>query len=340
MKKGAHLFRGLRCAGAEQGTSIAFGYAAESYVDFGIPLMFLPPLAFGIFMGLAYRLAFRFIRTDELVIGFVTVTFWMSLFLFERSWGAHARCFDHPHDLARRSRVSLRSFLPRATFEALQALEASAAGRAEPGRRQKRGAQTCSHPADARSPRFELFRARVRLWRTAAKHPRSLSGASSNPVSTFKSSPPPRTEPPSSRNRIGRPVRYEGVPVRYFPLSFPRRFFGARELARALEEEIHEWDLVHVHGLWNVPVWSRDRSLPRGASALRGLTAGNARPRVDATVTAIGKLAFYRLMEKARLSRASLLHATSVAERERLEALDLGPDVVTLENGVTVPGAE
>jgi hypothetical protein len=42
-------------AGPESGTSIAFGYAAESYVDFGIPWMFLPVAAYGALMGVAYR---------------------------------------------------------------------------------------------------------------------------------------------------------------------------------------------------------------------------------------------------------------------------------------------
>ena len=33
-------YSGVWAAGADQDTSIAFGYAAESYVDFGVPLMF------------------------------------------------------------------------------------------------------------------------------------------------------------------------------------------------------------------------------------------------------------------------------------------------------------
>ena len=79
-------YSGVYVAGTEQNTTIAFGYAAESYVDFGIPLMFLPAFVFGLFMGVAYRLTFRVLRTEELAAGFVTVVFWLSLFSFERSW--------------------------------------------------------------------------------------------------------------------------------------------------------------------------------------------------------------------------------------------------------------
>lgn len=79
-------YSGVYVAGAEQNTTIAFGYAAESYVDFGIPLMFLPAFLFGVFMGVAYRLTFRVLQTEELATGFITVVFWLSLYLFERSW--------------------------------------------------------------------------------------------------------------------------------------------------------------------------------------------------------------------------------------------------------------
>jgi hypothetical protein len=79
-------YSGVWAAGAEQETSIAFGYAAESYVDFGVPLMFLPVFVFGCLMGMAYHWWLGIIRHRELAVGLVAVMFWMSLYLFERSW--------------------------------------------------------------------------------------------------------------------------------------------------------------------------------------------------------------------------------------------------------------
>ena len=79
-------YAGVVVAGAEQETSIAFGYAAESYVDFGVPLMFVPVFIFGILMGMAYHEWLRIIRHRELAVGLVAVMFWMALYLFERSW--------------------------------------------------------------------------------------------------------------------------------------------------------------------------------------------------------------------------------------------------------------
>lgn len=79
-------YSGVWVAGVEQNTSIAFGYAAESYLDFGVPLMFLPSLLFGIFMGTAHEWFLRTIYYRDLAIPLVTVVFWLALYLFERSW--------------------------------------------------------------------------------------------------------------------------------------------------------------------------------------------------------------------------------------------------------------
>jgi hypothetical protein len=86
-------YAGVWVAGPEQNTSIAFGYAAESYVDFGIPLMFAVPLAWGVILGTAFTALLRMIRHRELANAMVTVIFWLSLYLFERSWAKNFGTF-------------------------------------------------------------------------------------------------------------------------------------------------------------------------------------------------------------------------------------------------------
>ncbi len=78
-------YSGLYVAGQEQGTSIAFGYAAEAYIDFGLPVMFLPVLVFGFIAGVAYAWFGKVIRHRELAVAVMTVIFWLGLYLFERS---------------------------------------------------------------------------------------------------------------------------------------------------------------------------------------------------------------------------------------------------------------
>lgn len=79
-------YAGVSVAGAESNTSIAFGYAAESYVDYGVPWMFVPILIFGFLVGITFQLWLSIIQHRELAIAITTVMFWLSLYLFERSW--------------------------------------------------------------------------------------------------------------------------------------------------------------------------------------------------------------------------------------------------------------
>jgi hypothetical protein len=79
-------YSNVAVAGREVNTSIAFGYSAESYIDFGLPWMFLPILAYGIFVGACYTLFRSMIWHRELFVAFATVSFWISVYLFERSW--------------------------------------------------------------------------------------------------------------------------------------------------------------------------------------------------------------------------------------------------------------
>jgi hypothetical protein len=67
-------------------TSMAFGYAAEAYIDFGIPFMFVPVVVYGLLMGAAIRWLLKKIHSEELGVAIVTVIGWMSLYLFERTW--------------------------------------------------------------------------------------------------------------------------------------------------------------------------------------------------------------------------------------------------------------
>jgi hypothetical protein len=50
------LYTGMWVSGDESGTSVSLGYAAESYIDFGVPLMFLPILALGWLWGKLFRI--------------------------------------------------------------------------------------------------------------------------------------------------------------------------------------------------------------------------------------------------------------------------------------------
>jgi glycosyltransferase involved in cell wall biosynthesis len=126
---------------------------------------------------------------------------------------------------------------------------------------------------------------------------------------------------------------YEGVPVRYLPRGFPRRFFGARGLGAALDAAIARNDLVHVHGLWSAPGWAAGRRARRARVPLVISPRGMLDPGSIAQ-RAWRKRIAYRLIERRGLLDAAFLHATSDAEARAVRAWVPGAPVVTLPNGV------
>lgn len=58
------MYTGLAFAGVDQGASISMGYVAESYVDFGFPLMLMPLFLFGILLGFIFRYILTYSYND------------------------------------------------------------------------------------------------------------------------------------------------------------------------------------------------------------------------------------------------------------------------------------
>jgi glycosyltransferase involved in cell wall biosynthesis len=128
----------------------------------------------------------------------------------------------------------------------------------------------------------------------------------------------------------------EGVRVHYFARHFPKRFFRAPDLAEALSASVRDYDLVHVHGLWNFTVWSairivRQSLVPYIVSPRGMLDSGSiAHQRWR-------KMPAYHLIERNSLESASRLHATSAYELRSLAALGFAAKTFELPNGFDPP---
>jgi hypothetical protein len=79
-------YAGVYVAGPEQNTTISFGYPIQSYIDFGMPWMFVPVFLYAVFMGMAYRFVLRVLVHREIAVAVATVIFWMSLYAANKSW--------------------------------------------------------------------------------------------------------------------------------------------------------------------------------------------------------------------------------------------------------------
>ena len=122
---------------------------------------------------------------------------------------------------------------------------------------------------------------------------------------------------------------------RYFLRTFPRRWFSATGLASALATTIRDYDLVHLHGLWNFPVWyaatyARRCGIPYVISP-RGMLE-----RAAVAHRQGRKHLAYWLIERRNLAGATFLHATSDAEAQRLHSYGFRVPIMTVPNGVVV----
>jgi hypothetical protein len=78
-------FTGLVVADASKGTSIGIGYVGESYIDFGVPWMFIPIALFGMAVGFAYAHLVRTVKPRIFGIGIGTSLLFSSALLLESS---------------------------------------------------------------------------------------------------------------------------------------------------------------------------------------------------------------------------------------------------------------
>lgn len=129
---------------------------------------------------------------------------------------------------------------------------------------------------------------------------------------------------------------YESVPVHYFSRTFPKRFFRASTLAATLPRVIDDYDLLHVHGVWNYTNWNaslqaRNLGKPYIISTRGMLDAGSM------THKSWRKRVAYTLLERDNLNAASFLHASSQAEAEAIARYALETKVFVLANGIEVP---
>jgi glycosyltransferase involved in cell wall biosynthesis len=136
----------------------------------------------------------------------------------------------------------------------------------------------------------------------------------------------------SAADRAGFSAAY---PIHYFPRVGPPRLFWAPALRHALRNAVRGFDLVHIHGLWNATVVAAAR-IARSANVPYVVTP---RGMLEAGAMAQGpwrKALLYKAVQRQDLAGAAMLHATSAGEASTIAALDLGPPIAFVPNGVDV----
>jgi glycosyltransferase involved in cell wall biosynthesis len=141
---------------------------------------------------------------------------------------------------------------------------------------------------------------------------------------------------------LGVPVDMEGVRVRYFATQFPRRIYYAPTLGRMLADEVREFDIVHINGLFLWPGPKAAAEARRCGVPLIVSPRGMLIPELLAGKSVLAKRLWIKQLERRALAGAAAIHLTSDEEADgvRRAGLDLGLALAPLKvigNGVDLP---
>lgn len=131
------------------------------------------------------------------------------------------------------------------------------------------------------------------------------------------------------------PQRLDGVSVRYFGVSVPRRWCRAPGMARALQAELPRVDLLHLHSLFLWPTWVAARAAERAGVPYLLSPRGMLVRELVRRRGRLRKELWLRLFEGRTLEAAAGLHATSELEAREARAFGLRlPPIHVLPNGI------
>ena len=132
--------------------------------------------------------------------------------------------------------------------------------------------------------------------------------------------------------------RVDGVALRVYP-QWPilRSLAVSPALARGIGRLAREVDIVHNHSLWSMANMAAGWVVP-GRNARLVVS-----PRGTVSSWALGHSRRVKALawpvQRRALTRADLLHATSLVERDELRALGLRSPIVVIPNGIDVPAS-
>ena len=113
-----------------------------------------------------------------------------------------------------------------------------------------------------------------------------------------------------------REVLMDGVKVWYFPVSFPRAWTYSRELHRALNKNVGNFDVVHITSVFLAASTLGARAAMRRKKPYIISPRGSLMKEPLARKSAWKKKIYLSLIERKNLAGAAAIHFTSDAERE------------------------
>ncbi len=132
---------------------------------------------------------------------------------------------------------------------------------------------------------------------------------------------------------LEQPAIYRGVKVHYFQVQSPRRWSFSWPLTRALQKEVANFDLVHLHAVFVYPslaagFYCRKYGIPYLLSP-RGMLCN-----VAYGMKSLRKRIYLDLLERRNLNAARAVHFTTIDEQRQMIPIRLGPPAFVVPNSL------
>ncbi len=136
--------------------------------------------------------------------------------------------------------------------------------------------------------------------------------------------------------RVGeQSVTLGGVAARTFKTGQLARLWTgyAPNLAEALRADIKDYDILHIHELWNYPHYAAYRAA-RHAHKPYVVTVHGALSPWALGLKGLRKRVYFAALQHATLNNAAAIHAVTQGEREQVKAQRLKAPIVVIPNGI------
>jgi len=110
----------------------------------------------------------------------------------------------------------------------------------------------------------------------------------------------------------------DGVRITYFPVSFPKQYCYSPKLARALMDNIHNYDIVHLHSVYRYTTFIGARLCQRYNKPYLLNPLGAIDPSMINLKSRLKKTAYIKLFEGGNIENAAAIHAASDFEKEAI----------------------
>lgn len=133
----------------------------------------------------------------------------------------------------------------------------------------------------------------------------------------------------------GQPVTIDGVKVWYYRSPWLRRIYRSPDLGAALDRDIHQFDVVHIHAVFLWPLWKAARAASRARVPYVVSPRGMMEQGLVRQKSAVLKSLWIKAIERRNLEYAKAIHVTSRREAAELESFGFSlPALVEIPNGV------